>query len=172
MHKTYTRNLNPLLRKLTKDSVSFVCNKFMPRTYIEFTIKGIEDLLLKEGSYGDCIWTDRNNNPREFVIRIDNQLPINIFLETLMHELTHAKQYAKNELGWLMREDITKWKGQRIPRSMSYFDYPWEIEARGREYGLVEEFLLKNEKWVKYVRKGFTDYKLQRSAQMVLPFDR
>jgi hypothetical protein len=172
MHRVTTRKLNPLQRQLVKDAVSFVCKKFMPRMNLEIMIKGIEDLLDKDGTYGDCIWQDDNYRPREFLIRIDNTLPIRTFLETLMHELTHVKQYAKGELGWLSREDITTWQGQRVSRKISYYDYPWEIEARGREYGLTEEFLNTHSKWEKYVKEGFTNYKMLGSSQMVLPFSR
>src|SRR6056300_957905 len=153
MHRVTTRKLNPLQRQLVKDAVSFVCKKFMPRMNLEIMIKGIEDLLDKEGSYGDCTWQDDNNRPRDFLIRIDTALPIATFLETLMHELIHVKQYAKGELGWRSREDITTWHGEKISRKVSYFDYPWEIEARGREFGLTEEFLNIHDKWVKYVKE-------------------
>lgn len=169
MHYTRTRNLDPIQRKLARDAVAFVCNKFVPRMSLDITIKGFDDL---HGLYGDCCWTDDNYRPREFLIRIDKTSSLPIFLDTLMHELVHVKQYAKGELGWNSRSDTTKWQGQAVPRRMKYTDYPWEIEARGREYGLTEDFLEHYGKWWKYVKEGATDYKLCGSSQMVLPFGR
>jgi hypothetical protein len=166
-----TSGLDKIQRKLAREAVTFVCKKFLSRMkYLEFRIKGLD--LDQEHIFGDCMWDDDNFRPREFTIRVDNTIDFQRFLETIMHEMVHVKQYAKGELGWLSKSNTTKWKGRSVSRRMSYFDHPWEIEAHGREYGLTEEFLIENKKWVKYVKEGATDYKLCGSSQMVLPFDR
>jgi hypothetical protein len=55
----------------------------------------------------------------------------------MAHEMVHAKQYARNELS---NELITaKWKGKTYHISgkiEDYLNYPWEIEAFGREHGM------------------------------------
>jgi hypothetical protein len=63
-------------------------------------------------------------------------------LKTLAHELVHVKQYIRGELSW--RDAGLLWKGvSHNPKNMlHYYDLPYEIEANGREYGLLFGFLL------------------------------
>ena len=50
------------------------------------------------------------------------------------------KQMATNELG-LILEHTTKWKGRWYDRrKVHYYDYKWEIEARGMEFGLYDRY--------------------------------
>ena len=62
-------------------------------------------------------------------------------LKTLAHELVHVKQYVMNELSW--RERGLLWKGRLYsPEHLGeYFETPYEIEAFGRERGLLVCFL-------------------------------
>ena len=64
------------------------------------------------------------------------------FLKTLAHELVHVKQYV---LGELRSRDVgLLYKGiNHDPENlMEYFELPYEIEAYGREKGLLYGFLL------------------------------
>jgi len=63
-------------------------------------------------------------------------------LRTLAHELVHVKQYIRGELTW--RDAGLLWKGvNHNPKNLlHYYDLPYEIEAHGREYGLLFGFLL------------------------------
>ena len=63
-------------------------------------------------------------------------------LRTLAHELVHVKQYIRGELTW--RDRGLLWKGvNHNPKNLlHYYDLPYEIEANGREYGLLFGFLL------------------------------
>ena len=63
-------------------------------------------------------------------------------LRTLAHELVHVKQYIRGELTW--RDAGLLWKGvNHNPKNLlHYYDLPYEIEALGREYGLLFGFLL------------------------------
>ena len=63
-------------------------------------------------------------------------------LKTLAHELVHVKQYILGELSW--REAGLLWKGVNWnpDNLLEYYDLPYEIEAHGREYGLMVGFLV------------------------------
>lgn len=70
-------------------------------------------------------------------------------LRRLAHEMVHVKQWYTGE----MRDDYeamtTFWakskktfiRDETDPDALSYWDWPWEIEAHGREVGLVEQYV-------------------------------
>ena len=76
-------------------------------------------------------------------------------LRTLAHELVHVKQYITGELTWrkwTWREDSVSfptndeglyWKGlhYEVADLREYYELPYEIEAYGRERGLLLSFL-------------------------------
>ena len=69
------------------------------------------------------------------------------FLRTLAHELVHAKQYILGELSYQKVGMV--WKGQPTGFTfdgdmnwLEYYDFEWEIEAFGREEGLMVMFEL------------------------------
>lgn len=112
-----------------------------------------KNLLEKKGMYGSCMAIDEDirRYPREFVIHVDTSVPRKMMLETLAHEMVHAKQYARGEMRELW-SGKTSWKGQHIDGElMEYYDHPWEIEAHGRERGLFIRWInfegIQNEKW-------------------------
>ena len=63
-------------------------------------------------------------------------------LKTLGHELVHVKQYVTGELNW--REAGLTYKGAHYDPGnlLEYFELPYEIEAYGRERGLLVSFLV------------------------------
>ena len=63
-------------------------------------------------------------------------------LRTLAHELVHVKQYIRGELSW--RDAGLLWHGKSFdPKNLlNYYELPYEIEAHGREYGLLVGFLV------------------------------
>ena len=56
--------------------------------------------------------------------------------------MVHVKQYAKGELRQLpsTNNEVCKWLGKRYEWEMHYWDRPWEIDAHGREKGLVIDY--------------------------------
>ena len=57
-----------------------------------------------------------------------------VMMQTLAHEMVHAKQYIRGELcGWSM-----SWKGKK-PRNYKYENAPWEREAYKREEELYKK---------------------------------
>ncbi len=86
----------------------------------------------------ETIWLDSNILPNEFEIRFSKKIKNNKrIIQTLAHEMVHIKQFAKGEMYDHMNADTIRWKRNTYNlREMSYWDYPWEIDAYGREMGL------------------------------------
>jgi len=94
--------------------------------------------------------------PRDFKINIDHHRMVrddynrvlgdtewgHRVLKVLAHELVHVKQYIEGDLSW--REAGLHWKGVNFNtfNLVDYYDLPYEIEAYGREYGLLVGFLV------------------------------
>lgn len=118
-------------------------------------IELIYRLKHKEETEGDCIWEDRRTKPREFTIRLDSSNNLSTLIETLAHEMVHVKQYATGEMkDSRLSLDTVYWHGKEIDcNKVHYYDWPWEIEASGRETGLyvryMEEFGYTHEKWAR-----------------------
>jgi hypothetical protein len=98
-----------------------------------------------------------SNKPREFKIIIDPyRAEVDDFgrtltdtewahsiLKLLAHELVHVKQYVMGELKPANNGFVYK-KTLYSPESLDeYFEQPFEIEAYGRERGLMNAFLLR-----------------------------
>ncbi len=94
---------------------------------------------LKHESQGLC-WGDRNEGYVEIdIARTSNgeDIPYETIMQTLAHEMVHAKQYLRGELdGW-----TNSWKGRK-PRNYKYENAPWEKEAYKLEMKLYENFWL------------------------------
>ena len=98
-----------------------------------------------------------NKRPRDFVIVLDHhQMDRDEYgrkrpdtewghkiLETLAHELVHVKQYIKRELTGTSGVGLY-WKGTKFELEdfIDYYELPYEVEARGKERGLLIGFLV------------------------------
>lgn len=124
-------------QKYVKSITEYVVAKLMPRMKnLEFNIR-LRDFG-KDASYGYCLATDSTDpyRPREFDIDIDRKLRMRAILETVAHELVHAKQFARGELYQSSMTAKHRWQGKWLSKNIDYWDLPWEIEAAGREAGL------------------------------------
>lgn len=156
--------LNNVQRKLARKMVEMCLNKFTPRMKKRMLVKvkGVDSLINRENIYGDCdILDHENRRPKQFIIRIDSCLKMEMMLKTLAHEMVHVKQYARGELK----------SGHDLAYSADYFECPNEIEAHGREEGLYRQFLEMHPRLRNYAEENVTDYKMFRSSQMVFEFD-
>jgi hypothetical protein len=90
---------------------------------------------LDHDSQGLC-WGDPKEGYVDMSIARKSQgekLPYEEIMQTLAHEMVHAKQYLRGELcGYSM-----SWKGKK-PRNYSYDNAPWEREAYKREEELYK----------------------------------
>jgi len=140
-------------REYAEGICNFVAEKFMPRLKDKITVnlEFVSGLKNRENIYGDCIWEDEDYRPREFTIRVDAGMNMQMTLKTIAHEMVHVKQYAKDEMKQLFSVNKTRFKGEYISADTDYWDLPWEVEAHGREHGLfiqwVEKEGLGKKKW-------------------------
>ena len=76
-------------------------------------------------------------------------------LRSLAHECVHISQWRTGMLKESNSEVYTSyWNGKKYRTTYeNYWDMPWEIDAYGREIGLVERFVevakLRNARWYK-----------------------
>lgn len=140
-------------KALLKEAAEFFAHQLMdPRMVRNITL----DIEVRTNLdvHGECVDEDGIRNPRWFTIGLKRQ-NIDEMIRTLGHEMVHVKQHAKNELqtgvwsitrgGFKMSH---KWKGEIWkPKSKedAYYDSPWEIEAYGREVGLYQHWIARNE---------------------------
>ena len=132
-------------KKYVKSMIKFCAKKMMPRMKnLEFNVH-IKNFG-RDDSWGYCIPTDYadSNRPREFDIDINKQAKLRRLLETVAHEMVHAKQFAKGELYESLRTNKHRWQGRWLSRDPNYWDQPWEIEAHGRECGLFIQWAQAN----------------------------
>ena len=93
----------------------------------------VHDLRRNEKRRADVLWSGyaTERKPRTFRMRVDADIGMRAKLLVLAHEAAHIKQFAREELRGL-GTNRTFWNGNRVAcESLTYWDYPWEIEARG-----------------------------------------
>jgi len=104
---------------------------------------------------GVCINEDDTRRSRYFTIQLRNNSEDTEcdIIQTLAHEMVHVKQHARNEhvkrfattKGGLRIESLWMGKPWRAKKYENiYYDAPWEVEAYGREVGLMA-------RWNKYL---------------------
>jgi len=122
---------------LCENVTSWFMNKFLSRHKV-----GVEILhrgLNREGVYGYCDFVDDNSRrPRHFLIELNTHLDEELYVKTLLHELTHLRQ-------WVMGSpQLRRGKMCYCKEPVEKYDYwhqPHEIEAREQEETLYEQYL-------------------------------
>lgn len=132
-------------RNQVKSLTKFIANKLMPRMakklFIEFEF--VTGLHKREDIFGDISIYEDDVAPRDFLIRLDAGILEFELLKTVAHEMIHVKQISRQELKELVRTPYFRFHNKYYPKTISYFDRPWEIEALGRQEGLVVQWLNK-----------------------------
>lgn len=113
-------------------------------TNISLSINLSEDLK-NTSIYGSVIWEDANHRPREFDMDLCNYLKDRMLYRVLAHEIVHIRQYATGDLKDLATHaDYCKWKNKMVKAEGrgrgSYFDLPWEVEARRDQEIILREW--------------------------------
>jgi hypothetical protein len=96
--------------------------------------------------YGSCTVEDYNTKkqPREFLIEVHPGIGARTIIETIAHEMVHVKQHINNETN----DDLSHWLGRKVNSDeIDYWIHPWEIDAHGREIGLVTKFAIVENLW-------------------------
>jgi len=133
---------NKVSLKLCKEAVNFYGKILLGESLskkVEINLKFCKG----ENLFGYCEWEDDNCKPREFTVGIDKNLSKKATLMAIAHEMVHVKQFAKGECKDLYRPaKLTRWKDEYYDTDeIDYWDFPWEIEAYGREIGLYLKFI-------------------------------
>ena len=115
--------------------VTWFVDKYLPnhKIFVNVDHKG----LLREGVFGWAWVVPPDHRPREFEIEIHNRLSVELYTETLLHELWHVYQHVTGQL----KDKYNKryWKG--IDHSeTNYDDQPWEKEAHRMEKILYKRY--------------------------------
>jgi len=130
--------------KLCKQAVKWYGKKLLTdRIYHSISVRiEFNNEELGKDYYAFCDWNDTNYRSKEFTITIDPNLSKRLMLMVLAHEMVHVKQYASGEMKDYLKFSRTKYRGTIYEESeLDYWDYPWEIEAHGRERGLYLRFM-------------------------------
>jgi hypothetical protein len=62
-------------------------------------------------------------------------------IDILCHEMVHVEQLARKRMDYTVHVDKKRWLGKIFDmRGVDHYDYPWEIEAHGKEIGLAARF--------------------------------
>jgi hypothetical protein len=102
-------------------------------------IKLVRNLTDKEGMEGSCIWDEweSKSTPRSYTIELDSSVSLRNILISLAHEFVHVKQWISGEMYEYEEPNKVRFMKKKVDTSkLNYFDYPWEIEAFGRQLGL------------------------------------
>jgi hypothetical protein len=129
-------------KRLCEDVATWFLNRFFPRhkIHVEVLHRGLK----REGVNGYCDTVGDQYRPREFLIELDTYMDDELYIQTLLHELTHLRQWVVGSLrvryGKLCysKEPVEKYE---------YWYQPHEIEAREQEEKLYLEYLFEKNGW-------------------------
>jgi len=141
----HVKGSNRAVRRLIEHATWFYAERLLGLRLmgsLEITINLKKNLLSEEGNVGSAIWEDDGYRPKEFIIELDSTVKIRNILITLAHEMVHVKQWAKDEMyQYINVAGIVRFKGEKVHMEIiDYWDYPWEIEAYGKQLGLFVRF--------------------------------
>ena len=123
-------------KRLCESVTSWFLNKYLPRHKI--TVDIVHHGLKREKVSGYCDYVGQSYRPRHFLIALDTHMPRDLYIETLLHELTHLQQWV---IGSLRMRCGKMYYGEEYVEDIEYWDQPHEIEAREREGVLFYEYL-------------------------------
>jgi hypothetical protein len=162
MKVTITGRPKHVSKKIAKEALEFFASILMTKRLtktLSVEIKFVKDLRQSEfgRKYGadktdwaimdyEHHWTE-SRLPKQFIFEISNDIRTEQkLLELLAHEMVHVEQYARGRLDYTRKHyDIKRWeKKEYDTRKKPYWLWPWEVEAYGKEIGLVSMFLEHN----------------------------
>lgn len=142
--KIHVRGINDrLTKKDIRDIVSFSGEILLGKRLAKNVTVIVKNKNLKRYEWGYCGPTDWNNRKhREFEILLNYNASRKNQIITLLHEMAHVKQYARNQL-MCNEYNSFKWLGKKVLTEPHEYDsLPWEIDAVQTEQYL---FTLYNE---------------------------
>ena len=88
----------------------------------------------------DGFCSTEDDSKRTFIIEAHKTLGLRQLIMTLIHEMVHVKQFARNEMDDFPINGRQRWKSGTVPKNVSYYDMPWEKEAIRLQEKLTDEF--------------------------------
>ena len=123
-------------KRICEDVTTWFLNRFLPRHRLDVRI--VHRGLKREGVYGWCDFEDDYKRPRSFLIELQSFMNQELYIQTLLHELVHLRQWVTGDL----RQKRGKmYFGTTNVEELDYEDQPHEIEAREQEVTLYLEYL-------------------------------
>jgi len=124
-------------KRLCEDVSSWFLNKYFPRH--KLTVEILHRGLRREQVYGYCDVVGDSYRPRHFLIEMNTYMPKELYVKTLLHELTHMKQWV---VGSLRSKRGKMYYGKECVEDIDYWEQPHEVEARYMEEELYHEYLI------------------------------
>ena len=170
--KIHARNIDSKLKVALYAMTEFAMAKLVPSSRLRNNVS-INVHLKHHEENGEAMLEDYADRykPRDFKVIIDHHRAEiddynrtrndtewgHMILRTLAHELVHVKQYLVGDLTW--RDKGMLWKGELFaPEYLTdHLETPYEIEAYGREKGLLVSFLMK---WTEIEKELGMEYTL------------
>jgi len=154
--KVHARNIDDKLRVALYAMTSFAMARLVPSKRLRDNVS--INVHLKHHEYGGEAMLSEDANryrPRDFKVIVDHHRAEiddynrtrtdtewgHTILRTLAHELVHVKQYVMGELSYRTHGMVWKKVTYAPDNIFEYFETPFEIEAYGREKGLLVAFL-------------------------------
>ena len=123
-------------KKLCEDVTSWFLNKYYPRHKIDVDI--VHRGLKRERVLGYCDVVGETYRRRHFLIELDTHMSEELYIKTLLHELTHLAQWVRGSL----RHRYGKLCYSKVPvENWEYWYQPHEIAAREEEVRLYVWYL-------------------------------
>jgi len=154
--KIHARNIDTKLRLALFAMTEFALARLIPSRRLRNNLS-INIHLKHHSEGGEAMMSETTNpkRPREFKVIVDHhRAEIDNYnrtrtdtewgheiLKTLAHELVHVKQYVMGELTYRTHGMVWKKVTYSPDNIIDYFETPFEIEAYGREKGLLVAFL-------------------------------
>jgi hypothetical protein len=133
------RNCDPIIKEAVRAYVGFAG----PILFGRKLSKNIKVSICFSNKIPDCgsaMSNDEKYYPRSFLIHLHSDSKYTETLQTLGHELTHTKQFARGELRY-PSTGHTVWHNKLYKdEEVAYYREPWEIEAFGEGYCLTQLF--------------------------------
>ena len=118
---------------LCEDVTSWFLNNFFPRHKI--CVEIVHRGLKREQVVGYCDVVGRSYRPRHFLIELQTHMDKELYVKTLLHELTHLRQWVEGSLRF---SDGKMCYSQEPVENYDYENQPHEIEAREEEERLYD----------------------------------
>ena len=123
-------------KRVCEDVTSWFLNRFFPRHKIAVDI--VHRGLRREHVYGYCDVVGETYRPRHFLIELNTHMEEELYIKTLLHELTHLRQWV---VGSLRLRSGKMYYDKEPVEFYDYWHQPHEIEAREQEETLYLEYL-------------------------------